>query len=106
MMSLNSIRKIFWTKQQISEFHDQGKQSAEILQATINPRIVYIITLCFASLRIIFYFISINILAPSKLIVIPVILILLTIYNYIKTTYYYEQKGLELTANSRTQIIP
>ena len=96
LLTLNNLRKRLWGKPQLSEYFDQGKRSVEIMQQTVSPMIFQIVSTTFVSLWIIFYSMSVNYLPFSKLIIIPVILMILTVYDYVKVIYAFQEKGLEL----------
>lgn len=96
LMSLNNIRHTFWSKEELDEFVDRGKQSAEILEHVLSPRIVYITMIAIESLWIIFYFVTINVLIISPMVTIPIVLIIISLYDFFKAFLHVKKNGLEI----------
>ena len=95
LSSLDSLRKLLWSKKQFDDYVEQGKESVEIVQTAINYKAPFIISMIFTSLIIIFYFITIKILAPSELIVIPILLIISAIFSFIEVIILLKKEKFE-----------
>lgn len=98
LISLNNARKVFWGKQQLLDDLEKGKQklNQEQQENVSNPKIVFIYVTIYILLEIIFYSANVNILFPSTIRIIPMIFVLLSIYEYIRIGYNLIKKGIEL----------
>lgn len=97
--SLYSIRTMLWSKKELDDYLIEGSKKIENMKFATNSKAPYIVNMVYTLLVIMFLSYSISFLYPSKLIVIPVLLILETIYTFYEG-FEYLQDISKLTLKS------